>query len=90
MRATRPRYNAQVSMQLEQLVLLAAPGALAAFLGYALVGFAGCYFSLDRMRTIYCQWRARTLDDFFLSSRSILVVSAIIGPVMAIGLAQAQ
>ena len=75
------------TMLLAQPLLLAALAGPAAFGVYALIGFAGCYFSLDRMRTIYCQWRARTWDQFFLSSRSILVVSAIVGPVMAVGLA---
>ena len=75
------------TMLLAQLLLLAAPAGPVGLIVYALMGFAGCFFSLDRMRTIYCQWRARTLDQFFLSSRSILVVSAIVGPVMAVGLA---
>ncbi len=60
---------------------------LAAFVVYALIVSTGCYFSLDRMRTVYCQWRARKVSDFFLSSRSMRVVSAVIGVVMAIGLA---
>ena len=64
--------------------------ALAGFVIYALIGFAGCYFSLDRMRTVYCQWRARQARDFFLSSRSILVVSVVLGLVMAVGLVQPQ
>ncbi|MHC4955106.1 MAG: hypothetical protein ACYTGZ_14600 [Planctomycetota bacterium] len=39
------------------------------------------------MRVVYCQWRARQPEDFFLSSRSVVIVSALAGIPMAAGLA---